>query len=189
MEYLTRLHIDIFREIFEITTISPELNIWIYIVAEQLDWYVILVGVLFIVLHKHGQKINRPVLIPRISLIEGIYTTVGVLIAWGISYVMKISFAVARPFIQFPDIMPLFLYGGEGYNSFPSGHATLFAALSIAIFLHHKKVGLIFILLTLMISSARVIAGVHFPIDVLVGWLLGGLMSWITYKYFIRNNT
>jgi len=185
MEYLIELHTEIFRGLFALTTYSSELNFWIYIIAEQLDWYVIFVGVSFIMLHKHRHQINRPFLIPRTSFLEGIYTTIGVLIAWGISYAMKISFTVARPFIQFPDIVPLFLYGGEGYNSFLSGHATLFAALAIAIYLHHKKVGFIFIFFAIVIGIARVIAGVHFPIDVLVGWLLGGLVSWITYRYFI----
>jgi len=181
---LVEFHNQIFDSLHVLTTISPELNFWIYIIAEQLDWYVLLAGMLFIILHRHGHSINRPVFISRVSIIEGIYTTAGILIAWGISYIMKISFAIGRPFIQLMDVLPLFPYGG--YDSFPSGHATLFAAMAVAIYLHHRKVGSIFILAAFLIGITRVIAGVHFPIDVLVGWILGGLSSWLVYKYFTK---
>ena len=185
MEYLINAHFELFRYLFAITNYSSELNVWIYIIAERLDWYVVIAGILFIILHTHGRKINRPILISQASIVEGVYISTGILIAWGISYLMKIGFAIARPFIQFPDVVPLFLYGG--YNSFPSGHATLFSALAVAMYLYHKNVGSIFIFCAFIISLARVISGVHFPIDIIVGWILGGTVSYLTYRYLVRN--
>ncbi|MCA9353110.1 phosphatase PAP2 family protein [Patescibacteria group bacterium] len=184
MMYLADLNNVIFNSLYAVTAYSPELNFWIYIIAEKLDWYVVLVGVFFILIHKHGHRMNKPLFIDRASFVEGLYTTGGVLLAWLLSYGIKTVLQTARPFIQFNDVTPLFLYGG--YDSFPSGHATLFAALAIAIYLHHKKFGIIFMILAFMIGVARIIAGVHFPVDILGGWVLGGLCSWFAYVILIK---
>jgi membrane-associated phospholipid phosphatase len=171
-------------DLHNIIQISPTLNHWIYIIAEKLDWYVIFLGIMFILIHTHKYRENKPQLISRRSLKEGVYILLGVVIAWGISYIMKISFAIPRPFLQFPEIAPLFIHGG--YNSFPSGHATFFAALATAIFLSHRKIGVLFIVAAFLIGITRVIAGVHFPIDVIFGWLLGIFVSYITYHHFVQ---
>ncbi|MCA9352427.1 phosphatase PAP2 family protein [Patescibacteria group bacterium] len=184
MQYLVKLHIAVFNWLFHLTTYSSELNVWVYIIAELFDWYVVFAGVIFIMVHTHRQRINRPVFIDRRSLTEGIYTVVGVLVAWFLSYGMKMLFSIARPFIQLSDVIPLFLYGS--YDSFPSGHATLFSALAVAIYLHHRFIGSIFILLAFLIGTARVVAGVHFPIDVLTGWVIGTVVSLLTYYLFTR---
>lgn len=183
---LIELHNNLFFNLHSITDISPTLNHWIYIIAEKADMYVIAIAVLFMLIHTHIHSENKPRLISRSVLTEGMYLIVGILIAWGISYLMKIGFAIPRPFLQFPDITPLFLYGG--YNSFPSGHATLFAGLATAITLIHRNIGIFFIVAALSISITRVIAGIHFPIDILVGWILGASVSIIVYKYFIIKN-
>ncbi len=182
---LHNIHTEVFLSLHGIIRIHPLLDDVIYIIAEFIDVYVVFIGIMFVIIHRHGHDIHKPILVTRYSLVEGLYTSLGVFIAWGISYLMKIGFAIARPFLQFTDLVPLFVYGG--YNSFPSGHATLFAALAVAIYLHHRKVGAIFIFLAFIIALARVIAGIHFPIDILVGWTLGGLSSYTVYYVFTRH--
>lgn len=180
------MNIYVLNVLHDATVFFPQFNPLIYVVAEKVDWYVVLVGILFILLHRHGARLNRPVLFSRIAITEGLYTISGVMIAWLISHLMKISFMVARPFIQFSEIIPLFSYGG--YESFPSGHATLFAALGTAIYLHHRDVGALFIFAAFTISIARVVAGVHFPIDILVGWIIGASISYLTYRYMQKRH-
>ncbi len=69
-------------------------------------------------------------------------------------------------------------------NSFPSGHATLFFALATIIFLYNKKAGALYFLFAVLISLARVFCGVHWPIDVLGGAVVGILISLgINYLY------
>lgn len=184
MNSILEINYWIFHILHNLTFFVPEINILVYIIAERIDMYVILLGIFFILIHRHGTRLNRPVLFSRTSLIEGLSTCIGIGIAWTFSFLMKVSFAVARPFVEFTDIIPLFLYGG--YDSFPSGHATLFAALAVAIYLHHRKVGAIFIFFAFCIALARVIAGVHFPIDIVVGWILGGGTSYLVYRYLDR---
>lgn len=186
MTSILDLNYQIFHLLHNLTIYYPGINGVIYTIAERIDIYVVVVGVLFILLHRHGTRLNRPMFISRVSLIEGIYTCVGVGIAWLISAGMKAFFAISRPFIEFPDIIPLFLHGGN--DSFPSGHATLFAALGVAIYLHHRKVGAVFIFLAFCIAVARVIAGVHFPVDIVVGWALGSITSYLVYRYLRQHH-
>jgi undecaprenyl-diphosphatase len=69
-------------------------------------------------------------------------------------------------------------------NSFPSGHALFWGASWWALhtFLRDKKTTWIFFLLGALTVLARVLAGIHYPGDILIGFLLG----WGLMKLFIR---
>lgn len=111
-------------------------------------------------------------------------------IAWSVVASLKSLFATPRPFLALPDINPLFYYGG--YDSFPSGHAAFFAALTVGLYIYNKKIGIVFGFFALLIGLSRIIVGVHFPFDILVGYLLGGGIAWIlyeVYKYIHRHVT
>lgn len=99
--------------------------------------------------------------------------------AYILSIILKILFHTPRPFLELSDVYSLF---NESGYAFPSGHAAFFSALAISIFFINKKVGYIFMLFTLLIGLARIIAGVHFPIDILGGLILGAFIA-----YFIKN--
>ena len=96
--------------------------------------------------------------------------------AWGIACILKILFATPRPYLSRPDIFPMTLYGGM--DSFPSGHATFFMALAVAVYRYHKKAGVLLFTGAFLIGAARVFGGIHFPIDVLAGWILGAGIGW-----------
>ncbi|MCX6751569.1 MAG: phosphatase PAP2 family protein [Candidatus Nomurabacteria bacterium] len=100
-------------------------------------------------------------------------------LAWFISYILKILIHTPRPFDVFPKVVSLF--SETGY-AFPSGHATFFMALAFSIFFNHKKVGYIFIFFALLIGLARIIAGVHFPIDILGGYIVGFVIAFFLKK-------
>lgn len=93
-------------------------------------------------------------------------------IAWSASAVGKALFLVPRPYIQMLDIEPLFQLGI--LDSFPSGHATFFAAIAVAVWHYHRRLGFVYVLAAIAIGVSRIIAGVHFPLDILAGFLLGG---------------
>lgn len=100
-------------------------------------------------------------------------------LAYFMAVLLKNLFQIPRPFFALPDIEPLL---SKTTFSFPSEHASIFMALSVLIFLLHKKAGYIFIFFTILIGIARIAAGVHFPIDILGGFILGGIIA-----YFIKN--
>ncbi len=58
-------------------------------------------------------------------------------------------------------------------GAFPSAHTTLAFSLAVTIFLHDKKVGFWYLLGALLIGTARVLANVHFPIDIVGGAFIG----------------
>lgn len=65
--------------------------------------------------------------------------------------------------------------------SFPSGHAALFFALAAMIFFYHKKIGSFFLAGAFLIGLARILAGVHYPSDILVGVLVGFFSGWLVF--------
>jgi len=74
------------------------------------------------------------------------------------------------------------LFLADGY-AFPSGHAASFFALGMSIYFFHKKSGEWFLLFAVLISLARIFAGVHSPLDILGGVVLGALAAYAA-RYF-----
>lgn len=103
--------------------------------------------------------------------------------AWCIAQIIKLLVHAPRPYLEFPNNVASLIQKTD--FSFPSGHATFYMALAFAIFFSHKKAGYIFIFFALLIGIARIVAGVHFPIDILGGFALGILTAYLV-KYFYQ---
>ncbi|MFY9492956.1 MAG: phosphatase PAP2 family protein [Minisyncoccia bacterium] len=74
-------------------------------------------------------------------------------------------------------------------SSFPSGHATFFMALAVYFLLAgQKKLGYFLLISAVLIGVARVAAGVHWPSDIVAGWAVGALVSFVVFKIFSRNS-
>jgi undecaprenyl-diphosphatase len=71
--------------------------------------------------------------------------------------------------------------------SFPSGHSTNAAAAfgSIAMIVRKKWATILCGIIILLIGFSRVAVGVHYPTDVIVGWISGFLCIW--FIVFCRN--
>jgi len=63
--------------------------------------------------------------------------------------------------------------------SFPSSHATAYAAIAFSFLLMagHRAFGCILLVIAGLVSLARVVVGVHYPMDVLFGVVLGALAA------------
>lgn len=140
---------------------------------------VIYLGIFFIV-HKDWK--NRGF----ISWIqESFIIGTSVFLAWLTSFVIKIITHVPRPFITYPEIVTLIQHDSS-YDSFPSGHSTIFFGLATAIYLYDKRVGTVFYIFAILIAVSRVIAGVHYPIDIIVGAIIGICVSLLVRKGLSR---
>lgn len=100
--------------------------------------------------------------------------------AYVVAYVLKIIFHAPRPFVTHLDVIPL--VSESWYSSFPSGHATLFFALATAIYLYDKRAGAVFFVLAVIIALSRIVAGVHYPGDILAGAVIGVVVAYLFYK-------
>ena len=87
-----------------------------------------------------------------------------------------------RPFVE-QAVAPLFEHAPTA--SFPSGHAAFYFALSLGVFYYNKKIGIWFFVATLLITSARVFAGVHYATDILGGLAVALLSFWLV-KYLAK---
>src|SRR5450631_1803477 len=71
-------------------------------------------------------------------------------------------------------------YGLVNWSSFPSDHATMFFALATGIFLISKKAGIFaYLYVLIIICFPRIYLGYHYPTDILVGAVIGIVITYI----------
>lgn len=109
------------------------------------------------------------------------------ILAWVIADILKNIFPTVRPFIA-DSSLPLVLFPGDN-GAFPSGHTASSFALAITIFKHDKYVGSFYVILAILIGIARVLANVHYPIDIAGGIVLGFLVSSLIEKIHLTPST
>ena len=95
---------------------------------------------------------------------------------------LKAKMTRERPCISFTDITP-FTAPLDRY-SFPSGHTM--NAVGFSVMLSSAMPALMWIVwpFTLLVALSRVILGVHYPSDVLMGAFLGSLIALASLKLF-----
>jgi membrane-associated phospholipid phosphatase len=153
----------------------------IFFIADTLPYLVVLIAVIFLLFHHEVLPSKNPFKIFKQKWKEIVLVFFSGIFAWCVAQVLKILFHTSRPFTEFLQVNPLFL---ENDYAFPSGHATFYMALAFALFFSHKKVGYVFMFIALLIGIARIIAGVHFPIDILGGFILGtGIAYLVRFLY------
>ncbi len=139
----------------------------VYFLAEILPFILIAVSLFYFIFKEKN----------LLSMLRAVFV---VFSAWATSEVLKFLFSYPRPFLNISEFTPLFMSGGL---SFPSGHATVFSALAVVMFFENRKMGIFFIACALLVGLARIVAGVHYPIDILAGFIVGAFGVLIIYKY------
>ena len=107
-------------------------------------------------------------------------TALSLLISRGlVTEVIRFFYHRPRPFIALnlePLIEPSFSF------SMPSGHATAFFAIAMIVFYLNPKYFGYFLVGAILMGLARIVAGVHWPLDIIVGAALGVLTVVIVKK-------
>jgi len=67
-------------------------------------------------------------------------------------------------------------------SSFPSAHAVGAAAVAVLVSKRHGRLGLVAWAVALWIGVSRIYLGRHYPTDVLSGFLLGTITSWLVLR-------
>jgi len=100
-------------------------------------------------------------------------------LAYILAKILKMFIQTDRPFVALSNVQALFF---ESDYAFPSGHSATIMAIAVSVYFKNKKLGYICFFATLLIGIARVASGVHFPIDILGGYLLGFLVAFSINK-------
>ena len=94
--------------------------------------------------------------------------------AYIFSVIFKNIFMLGRPATYNIDLHPLINLTGYG---FPSSHASFYGAIAVTLFFMNREAGYVAIFFAIIIGVARVLAGVHSPLDIIGGFVLGLLIS------------
>ena len=167
---------------------NPFLDKVIVFFAQTFPYIVILLAIVFLLFHHEILSFNKKSFEQKILALETKWREIVLVFfsgvfAWCVAYALKKIIQSPRPFNFLPKVIALL---SEKDFSFPSGHATFYMALAVAIFLNHKKAGYIFIFCALLIGIARIAAGVHFPIDILGGYILGAGIAYLVKFLYVK---
>ncbi len=125
----------------------------------------ILAGVALLLFRKNLRKVAEAI-------------SAAVLARFGIAELIRLFWQRARPFVE-NNVNLLVAHSG---SSFPSGHAAISFALSFAVYHYNKKIGIIFFIASFLIAISRVFVGVHWPLDILGGAIVGIISGWFIIK-------
>lgn len=89
--------------------------------------------------------------------------------------IIKRHFARPRPFVDCPGIRARARSLDE--HSFPSGHVLHAVGFSTLLCAYYPGLGWILWPLTVLVALSRVVLGLHYPSDVVVGALIGWFMA------------
>jgi membrane-associated phospholipid phosphatase len=106
------------------------------------------------------------------------------LVNTSINDAFKLAFHGPRPYWYSPDTVEKF--ATETSFGVPSGHAQSAVAVwgMLAAWMKKWWAWLVAGIIAFLIGFSRMYLGVHFPHDVLLGWLLGGLLLWLTVRFW-----
>jgi undecaprenyl-diphosphatase len=149
---------------------SPFLDDVIVFIASYLPY---LVGTFFLGLVFFSAYTNRE----KIGLL---FVGLGsaIIARFGAVEIIRFFYPRARPF---DDLAVTQLLTSDNW-SFPSGHASFFFALSTVVYLYNKKWGTGFFIATILLTLSRVIAGIHYPFDIVGGALVGGVVGYLVFR-------
>ena len=177
----------IFFNLYGLAHQSNFLDWLIVFCANNFGYIMIFLAFVFLVFHTDGVFDYRtPFLQFKNKFKEVFFVFSSAITAYIVEYVLKLMMPAPRPFVLFENVTPLFLHGGM--DSFPSGHAMFFGALAMSLFFVHKRMGILYFIVALIVGLARIAAGVHFPIDIFMGFVFGIATAFILKLIFEKLN-
>lgn len=114
-------------------------------------------------------------------------STASIIAVFLVKPIILLFYAKPRPFVALPHLEPLTsVFKLEDWQSFPSGHSLFFFSLAMVICLFNKRVGLVYFGLAVLIGFARIYTGVHWPLDILAGAVIGMVVGCIAFVVYSK---
>ncbi len=138
--------------------------------------FALFVALVYFVIAARGKR--------QIAIKNSVIILFSALLAWACADVIKYVFPSPRPFLVLDSVNLLFEHGG--YDSFPSGHTTFFVALATMFIFYSRHLGFLLLFLAFVTGLARVVAGIHWPMDIMGGFLLGGSFALLVQYSYLK---
>ena len=106
---------------------------------------------------------------------QAMHAFASAIVAWSIAQMIKTLMPIPRPFSLNGNRVLTLTQPIDG--AFPSTHTAIAFAIGIAVFLHDKRYGAIFLVASLLVGAGRVLGNVHYPVDILGGAAIGGVVA------------
>jgi undecaprenyl-diphosphatase len=179
----------LFIDLFSLTHRSPLLDWLIIFCANGFGYIMVFVAFVYLIFYTDGNFDFRALISQFKNKFKDVFFVFSASIgAWIIATLIKMLVVSPRPFILFDAVQPLFVTGG--LESFPSGHAMFFSALAMSLYFIRSRMGYLYFVVALIVGLARVAGGVHFPLDILAGYIFGVIVAIICryiFKLIFRN--
>lgn len=140
--------------------------------AEYFVYFLVVGAGLFFFLVKRKERI-------RYLFLAGVSVVLSRLI---ITELIRFIWHRSRPFVDH-QVNQLIEHSTSG--SFPSGHIAFLFALGVAIYFFNKKIGWIFFGLSFLVGLARIFVGIHYPLDI-IGGIVVGILGAIIIKFLFK---
>ena len=144
---------------------------WVMLIlSDKITWFFVLLAVML--WHIWRQRWEQLKVFGLIFL--------AVIIADAFAYqVLKPFFDRLRPCKEYYFVRTVLSCGGN--HSFPSNHATNFMLLCVLVMKYCQvKWGVLAFILTIGVGMSRVYLGVHYPTDILAGFVVGGIFGMLS---------
>ena len=124
-----------------------------------------------------------PILYWCVDTSLGVRVAVLLMLSTGLNGALKLAFHGTRPYWYSPKVHGLAAETSFGIPSNHAQNATVIWGI-LAAYLRKWWAWLVAIFLITFIGLSRLYLGVHFPHDVILGWLIGGLLLWLTLRFW-----
>jgi undecaprenyl-diphosphatase len=154
----------IFSFFYSLAHRSTAIDATIAFIAQDLVWVMLVAVFFFLFKNNDRRKMIRGLAIFFITMMVAIVAET----------IFKNIFHTERPFVQS-------LFTETGY-AFPSGHTTLLFSVAVGLWFEHRRAAIFAGIGALLVGLARISAGVHWPIDIAGGIVLGAVVGVGVYR-------
>jgi len=172
ISFLSNLDVSVFRWLNALAGVSAT---WDFLVVALAQYLPYVLGAVFIwMLLFWGESLGRKM---RMLVETGISVTLSRFL---LTPLIRFFIYRPRPFLALDGVHNLLGSHNAG-SSFPSGHATFFFALAVSVCFYDRRWGAVFLISAILITVSRVIAGVHYPADIAVGFVVAVCAAFVAH--------